>query len=125
MITTTTSTTIPSTVRLRRRVVAVLAGAAIVASAGLVVSRAVDRDAPVGASTFESTLDRTFINGAIHVFTAPDSAVAPSPGRLVVEDAASAACSTGHADACPFTHTWAALPLPGIGDIFAGTAGAG
>ena len=124
--TTTTKVSFPSTDRVRRGLIAVVAAAALVASTGFVVNRVANRDSLSAASpAHESTLDLTLLNGAIHVITAPDAPAAvssPLP-RVVINEAASSACGTGHVEACSFTHTWVdPNPLQGMGDIFEGSA---
>jgi hypothetical protein len=118
---TTNTVTFPPSDRLRRFVVAVVAGAAIVASIGLVVSRASDRDSSVGASApEESTLDVTLLNGAIHVFTAPDEVVVAAPQESTLDlTLLNGAIHVFTAPDLPGTHPWASHPLPGIGDIVA------
>jgi hypothetical protein len=147
--TTTTNVSFQPSDRVRRGLIAVLAAAALVASTGFVASRVADRDSLSAASpSHESTLDLTLLNGAIHVFTAPDlpavaastldltllngaihvftapdlpeAVSAPLP-RLTVNEPSSSACATGHTDACSFSHTWVdATSLPGLGAIFVG-----
>jgi hypothetical protein len=122
--TTTTNLSFPPSNRVRRGLIAVLAGAALVASTGFVANRVADGGSLSAASpSHESTLDLTLLNGAIHVFTAPDvpQAVSSPMPRLVINEPAWAACASGHADMCQSTHTWVhATPLQGIGDIFEG-----
>jgi hypothetical protein len=122
--TTTTNVSFQPSDRVRRGLIAVLAAAALVASTGFVASRVADRDSLSAASpSHESTLDLTLLNGAIHVFTAPDlpEAVSSPLPRLTVNEPSSSACATGHTDACSFSHTWVdATSLPGLGAIFVG-----
>jgi hypothetical protein len=148
MMTTTVTTQLHSSPsrHIRRSVAAVLAGAAIVASSVLVVSRINDDNSPRVASqgtnestlgvtqmnaafwayTPESTFDLTLMNGAFHAATQPDvnpAVVVTSHPHLVTNGASLEACASGYPDACPFAHTWvAATPLQGLGDIVAGSS---
>ena len=53
----------------------------------------------------EESRDSDFGRG----FSPADSPVLASPMRLTINETSLAACGMGHADACPFAHTWAPM----------------
>ena len=97
--------------RTRRYVIAALATAALLAPTALVVSRINDNDAQLDAAPkTNAVLDSSPAVNQLSVNATP----ATSPGRLVINEASWEACAMGHADVCPFAHTWAPVGLENL-----------
>src|SRR5687767_346590 len=124
MMTTTISAQHPRSAphRFRRDVIAALAGATLFAASALAMNRIIDDDSrPVGVQGATATVNpgaATPLQGIeVGVIGLGPDAATPAvvdspPIRLVVNQASSEACGMGHADACPFAHTW--VPVDGL-----------
>ena len=128
-MTTTVTARLPrsSPHRMRRDLLAAMAGAALFASSAFVVSQISDDNsshtavaaAPHAPSMAEVLRDLEYVlpdTAAVQPSTAD---VSPTPGtaaaqpmRLDVNEAALDACAGGFADACHVTHTW--VPVIGL-----------